>query len=257
MTMPISPLLPAYLSLLLAGLAGSLHCIGMCGPIVVGFSQAAGAGGLTRRAMLQDFLGYHAGRIWTYAILGFLAGLAGMQLRAGSTWAGVQQGVSIGIGTAVIVAGIVLTGVIPGLGTRRLECGVKKLAGARWLGALIRQPGLAPRLLLGAIMGFLPCGLIYAMLVIVAAMPTPAHSAAGMAVFGLGTVPSLTAALGAGRLVQLGGRNLPWLTRLRAHGARLAAVVIILTGAWMIARAAMPHEHCACHDHPAEVSANH
>ena len=78
-------------ALLLAGLAGSLHCVGMCGPILLAFSQVfrpPGEEGGGRLALQRDFLFYHAGRIWTYGMLGFLAGLLGKSLRQGAALAG-------------------------------------------------------------------------------------------------------------------------------------------------------------------------
>ena len=64
---------------LLAGLAASLHCIGMCGPLLVAFSGAFTTGGGNPALRL---LPYHAGRIWTYGLLGLLAGRLGASARA-------------------------------------------------------------------------------------------------------------------------------------------------------------------------------
>lgn len=243
--MSTQALLTAYASLLVAGLAGSLHCIGMCGPILVGFSQAfervrlsmhgqplATRGVRARRwltAASLEFAAYHVGRLWTYAMLGLVAGFAGQGLRTSSTWLGWQKPASIALAAAVIVSGLVLLDLLPGvrLSSWATGCAKGKLRGLGWFNALLHGRGLAPRLLLGAVMGLLPCGLVYAMLVVVAALPHPLLSALGMIAFGLGTLPALTGVL-------LTAQLLPsWV---RAHGTRLAAVTLIVTGAWMMGR---------------------
>ena len=233
-----------YVGLLVAGLAGSLHCIGMCGPILMGFAQALGAGagaegtgndaGRPRR-FVGDFALYHAGRIWTYAMLGFIAGLLGQGVRHGSAIMGWQQFVGAAIGVGFVGVGLALLGVLPGLGPEAAAgCGFKRFGGRAWFKALLRHRSVTSRLLLGAIMGLLPCGLVYAMLAVVATMPTPVHSAVGMVVFGLGTLPSLTAVLATSHLLP---------SRWRVHGTRLAALFVIVSGMWIGARSLRPHEH--------------
>jgi sulfite exporter TauE/SafE len=236
-------------SLFAAGLAGSLHCIGMCGPILFAFSQAFERAGQERpRAhrfpLLGDFVWYHAGRVWTYGLLGLVAGFAGHGLRTGSPALGWQRGTSLLCAGAVVLSGVVLTGLVraPRLEAVLGTCGLGKLRGRSWFAALVRTPGVTPRLLLGSLMGLLPCGLVYAALVLAATMPTPAHAAAGMLLFGVGTLPSLSAVLIAGRAAPR------WL---RLHGTRLVGAALILVGGLMLARAiaVVPGERCpACAD---------
>ena len=231
-------------TLLAAGLAGSLHCVGMCGPILIGFTQAVGRTPAARPAGAArgpapfhlEFLAYHAGRIWTYAMLGLAAGFLGTRARAGAALYDWQRPVTVVLAAAVIAAGVLLLGVLP---AARLEafltgCGIARLRGRPWFASLTASPGPLPRLLLGAIMGLLPCGLVYAMLALVASLP-PAHAAAGMLVFGLGTIPSLTAVLLFGRSIS------GWVRR---HGTRLVAATLIVAGAVMMWRAlSSPADH--------------
>lgn len=209
-------------ALALAGLAGSLHCLGMCGPLLVAFSQALGPGGRRR-----DLLAYHAGRVWTYGVLGFFAGWAGFELRAGAAGLGWQRPLGVVLAALVVIAGLGLLGWVPGLA---LDAGcVVRLARRRGVpGALLRHSSPLARLLLGALMGLLPCGLVYAALVVAATLPTPLHAAFGMLVFGAGTLPALSALFAARRLVP---------QRLRAHGTPLAAGLLIAAGVVMLARA--------------------
>jgi sulfite exporter TauE/SafE len=248
------PLLLTVLpAMLLAGLAGSLHCIGMCGPILLAFSGAMrrggdAAGGARPRRFASDFLWYHAGRIWTYGVLGFLAGLVGQSLRHGSALMGWQRVFGIAAGAAVVIVGLALLGVVPGL---RLDkagaCGIKKITSNAWLAALLRSGSAWSRLLLGAAMGLLPCGLVYAMLAVVAALPSPAHAALGMVAFGVGTVPSLSAVLATAHLMP---------ARWRATGTRIAAVFVIATGVWVGFRGAGQSgcAHCAAAAAAAQVA---
>jgi sulfite exporter TauE/SafE len=233
-----------YGSMLVAGLAGSLHCIGMCGPILFSFSQvledAARRRGEPRPSLQLDFAWYHAGRIWTYGVLGLLAGWAGHGLRATSAHFGWQRPLAVALGVVVILSGLALLGVIPGLrflGAPK-GCEVGRPRGPSWLLAMLHAPGWLPRLLLGAAMGLLPCGLVYAMLAVAATLPSPAHAALGMVVFGLGTLPSLSAVLVAGRILP---------ARLRVHGTRMAAIAVILAGCWMTVRTLWPHTMHAMH----------
>lgn len=229
----------ALISMFVAGLAGSLHCVGMCGPILVGFSQVFGAAELTvegrprstRPSLALDFAAYHVGRIWTYAMLGLLAGTLGAEARDAASYLGWQRTVGIAVGVVIVLTGVVMLAP-PGLLSSRLwsKCASQSFAGRRWFDALVQSRGVTARLLLGVIMGLLPCGLVYAMLVLAAAMHDPLLGALGMIAFGIATVPSLTAVL-------LTVRFLP--ARLRVHGTRLAAVLIIATGAWMTTRAVM------------------
>jgi sulfite exporter TauE/SafE len=231
-----------YGSLLLAGLAGSLHCIGMCGPILVAFSQAfadVAQPRVGRFPLRHDFVSYHAGRVWTYGLLGLIAGLAGQGLRGSTLLVAWQRGTSVAFAVAVVLSGLVLSGIVPApkLDTVLGACGLGRLRGRSWFATLVRTPGVTARLLLGALMGLLPCGLVYAALVLAATLPTPAHSALGMLVFGVGTLPALSAVL-------LAGRTAPaWL---RLHGTRIVGVALIAVGCFMLARALVVAPDAGC-----------
>ncbi len=212
-------------SLFLTGLAGSLHCVGMCGPILLGF-LGSGVGGRSR----IDFAYYHAGRLWTYGLLGFVAGWIGSGFLQESAILGWQRPLSVLAAVLVIAGGAVALGWIPGLRLDLSPPGACRpsTGGRAWLATLVRDPRHIARLLLGAVMGLLPCGLVYAAILVAATLQNPLYSAAGMLLFGLGTLPALSA-------VVLGSWLAPrWL---RAGGTRLAAVCLIGTGVVMLARA--------------------
>ena len=226
------------LTLFLTGLAGSLHCVGMCGPLLLGFSRVLDAGGRSR----LDFAYYHAGRLWTYGLLGLLAGWAGSSLREGSMVLGWQRPLAILISLLVIGSGAAALGLIPGLrfdlsppgaclGSPPPGSSRPRRFGMSWFATFLHEPRPGGRLLLGAVMGLLPCGLVYTVLLIAATLPTPLHGAAGMLCFGIGTLPALSAVVLAGRMAPR------WL---RIHGTRLAALMLVGIGLFMLARSLIP-----------------
>lgn len=212
-------------SLFLTGLAGSLHCVGMCGPILLAFSRLLNPAGPT--SFLAHHASYHAGRLWTYGLLGLLVGQAGMELREQSLILGWQRPLGVLVSALVISSGLITLGLIPGP-RLNLQIGGCAQRPPGWLAGLASDPRWAARLLLGAIMGLLPCGMVYAMLLVVSTLPTPVHAAVGMVCFGAGTLPALS-------FVVLGSRLAPrWLA---IRGPRLAAVLLVGIGVFMLSRA--------------------
>jgi sulfite exporter TauE/SafE len=188
------------LSAALAGLIGSVHCMGMCG----GFAVACGG-------RISDTALWHAGRITTYAVLGALAGALGGVI-PGPGWVAGVISFALILWFALALAGIVPepTAHIPGL---------QKLATAA-----ARGGGAGARFTFGVANGLLPCGLVYATLAIPVASGSAAWGAAAMAAFGLGTTPALSAlALGARKIT---ARSI-WARRAMALG-------VLLAGLWSI-----------------------
>lgn len=182
----------------LAGLASSLHCIGMCGGISSGLMLSlapdASAARRTRTVLLIQL-----GRILSYVAAGAILGVAGSQFyflfdRAEAhlllRWAGSATLVYIGLSVA---------GWAPSLaGLERALSGVSTVASRAFGGAI----PLASPVLAGMIWGLLPCGMVYAALFYAMLAGDAAGGASIMAGFGLGTVPAVaSAAFGAGFLV--------------------------------------------------------
>jgi len=193
-------MIPALSAAALAGLVGSPHCIGMCG------SFALACGG-----RVSHTAAWHAGKILTYALLGFVAGLAG-ELIPGPTW------VATAVSTALVVwfaAG--LAGLVPEP-TLRIP-GLTRLATRA-----ATRGDLGSRFLFGMATGLLPCGLVYATLGIAVASGDAVTGALAMAAFGLGTAPAL-AVFGLGVRRVAGER--PW-TR------RALAVLVLVAGLWVV-----------------------
>ncbi len=229
------------------GLVSSLHCVQMCGPIVLSYSVALdrvkSPAARPSSALLFGHLAYNAGRILTYAALGAAAGLAGKTVGLIGRLAGVSSALAIVGGVLMLIAGLVMIGALPAaraFGGRFFRITSSFL---RPLSKLISSASVGNRFLLGLALGLLPCGLIYAALLRALATGSALWGAATMAAFGAGTCFALLA-VGVFSSVIRGQFN-RW-------GTQLAAVSVMAMGALLIVRGAMPeilsgaHAH-ACH----------
>jgi sulfite exporter TauE/SafE len=211
-------MLAALAAAFLAGLLGSLHCVGMCGGFAAVCSRSRG--GLPA---------WHAGRIATYALLGGLAGVAGALL-PGPAWIPAALAAVLLIWFALGLAGLVPE---PRLVPPHLVA-----IGAR----AARSTSPAAQIVFGVVNGFLPCGLVYSALSIPIALADPLGGALAMVAFGAGTVPALSlAALGLRRLV------LSSLWRRRVF-----ALLVLTTGLWTIWMRAKPAVSGGHHHHPTQ-----
>jgi sulfite exporter TauE/SafE len=209
---------PAYYLLpLLGGLAGSAHCLGMCGPFALAIAQ----GGQARTRTLL----YNAGRLGTLLGLGAVSGALGAAV--------VTQGPAAFAGRMLaVVAGVFMLAIaLEGLGAmrvlgERVGTTVRTTVG-HVLAPVLRAPSAAAPLAFGALNALLPCHLIYAFAAQAAATASPVSGTLVMAAFGLGTLPAM---LGAGLL---GHRLAP---RLRAELSRAAAVLVLAFALLTIAR---------------------
>lgn len=163
---------------LLGGIMGGFtHCLTMCGPVVA-CQRVCASGGCG--AMASGFRwDYQAGRIASYATLGAVAAAVSAQLAALPFWPYLAA-------VLLVVAGsLFLMSALP-------HCK--------------HPPFPLPKshsLLHGALMGFMPCGLLYAALMMAAASAQPARAALAMALFAVGTLPALWLAhVGAGLLAK-------------------------------------------------------
>lgn len=234
------------------GLVSSLHCLQMCGPIVISYTAAAGftpvplhssppAG---RFALLPPHLAYNAGRILTYTALGALAGLLGRSVELVGRLAGITSAAMIVSGALMVLAGILMFGsfrVTTRLGNASIQWTSRLL---RPLRNLLSSPKTADHFYLGLALGFLPCGLVYMALLKSIAAGTPWAGALSMSAFGLGT---------AGALLVLGVFSSALKLRFNRFGSRLAAVSVMVLGVFVLLRSALPlHVSAAiqgCHVH--------
>ncbi len=223
------------------GMAGSAHCVGMCGPIAL----AVPSPGTGWRARLVSTLILNSGRVGTYALLGAAFGMFG----AGLELAGLQQVVSIAAGAVLL-----LSVVVPGAVERWSPASRTAILIGRLRGALARNlKRTAPEALFltGALNGLLPCGLVYASAIGAATMATAQQGALFMALFGAGTLPALIALRMSGSMLGINGRA--WLRRASPVVVSAMAVLLILRGLELgiplvsPSSATVPAQVTACH----------
>jgi len=204
------------------GLAGSLHCAGMCGPIVLSYSVAL------RGPRLAAHAAYNAGRILTYMLLGALAGTAGRGLGLLGRLAGLASGARIFAGAAMILAGVLMIGLVPSNTLVRIgQRGIMRRF-SHLLGPLILGPRTRNKFVLGLMLGFLPCGLIYAALLKALEAGDALSGALTMLAFGLGTAGALGAV---GMLSSLAGAHMGrWSNRVAAVSVMLFGAILLWRG---------------------------
>lgn len=179
----------------LLGLFGSLHCLGMCGPLALALPAA-------RRQGFDFVIGrllYNGGRVLTYGALGILFGLIGQTL----VLAGLQQVLSILAG--LFILGYLLLRNRPVFavkGTGWIAAGVGRLKTS--LGGLLKQRSKRALFGIGLLNGLLPCGLVYVALAAAAATGSAAGGLQYMLWFGLGTAPLMLGVSLFGRFLQGG-----------------------------------------------------
>lgn len=235
----------ALLPVFVVGLLGSVHCAGMCGGIVGALSVAPTVGRpvpvrvVAARASLAHVAAYNAGRIGSYMVAGALAGALFDQLAQGAhalAYLPALQAGAYWLANLMLAAlGLYLMDAWRGLA--RLEQAGKYV----WRGVrpLLRRVGPLDRpgrmFVAGSLWGWLPCGMVYSVLVTAMLSGSAASGALVMLAFGLGTLPML---LGLGLA---GARLRGWLASPRARVA--CGVLVLGFGLLGLARAAggLPH----------------
>lgn len=163
------------------GLLGSFHCIGMCGPIAL----AIPGENRSPEALFLRGLLYNSGRILTYSIIGAVFGVLGM----GATIAGYQHILSITLGVLIIVFALFPHIKIPGKINSWYTAFTQKLT--QLISGLYKKRSNFSSFLIGLLNGFLPCGFVVTALAAALITSSVFHSAAYMALFGLGTLPTM------------------------------------------------------------------
>ncbi len=212
-------LLAISLALFATALVGGFaHCAPMCAPFVL-LQLPGDAGGTSLRRLGGALLpGYHFGRLTTYTALGGALGASGGALAtlAGARWA-------LALLLALAALGFLLQALKRVLPLPRAAPGSGlATALARLAAPLLRRRGGVAGYALGVVLGFLPCGFLYAALLAASATGSALGGALAMAGFALGTVPALA-------LLGLCGAGV--LHRLRPHAALAATPILLLNAA--------------------------
>jgi sulfite exporter TauE/SafE len=170
------------------GLAGSLHCVGMCGPLVSALHVGA-------KGFRSKTIWYHSGRALGYAVLGAIMGLVGYSMSLVVT----QQWLAMIAGLTMIASMAWPT-----------KWRIVPRAFASWMHH-IRQRYMqwwqngnsSIAVIMGILNAWLPCGLVYTALAASVVTASPLHGAIFMALFGLANTPALLMSTGLMRLIQV------------------------------------------------------
>jgi sulfite exporter TauE/SafE len=174
------------LAALLAGLLGGVHCVGMCGGIVAAFSFRADGSAPPFRLHLA----YNLGRVFSYTVFGALAGTLGASLKLAS-FLPVQTVLYVLAQSVLILLGLYLAG------WSKWVLIFERAGGGLWrrvkplFQKLLPVKSVPQGFLAGMAWGWLPCGLVYSVLVTALASGSASSGAALMLAFGLGTLPNL------------------------------------------------------------------
>ncbi|HDZ14720.1 hypothetical protein LCGC14_0685000 [marine sediment metagenome] len=174
------------LSAVLLGLLGSLHCVGMCGPIA--FMLPVDRTNNFKK-FGQIFI-YHSGRLLAYGIIGLIFGILGKGLYV----FGMQQKLSIAIGVLMIIVVLVPNRIFSKYNLSKPVYKVIAKVKNR-LGSELKKKRPDTFLTIGFLNGFLPCGLVYMALLGGIAMGSVWYGSLYMMLFGLGTIPLMTTAI--------------------------------------------------------------
>jgi uncharacterized protein len=215
-----------------AGLAGSAHCLTMCGGVAGALGmRARSAAATSLQSWLQPGL-HQCGRIAGYALAGTLVGMLsqGTQWFMHMTSAAVVLRVAAGVLT-LLIALRVLTG-------RNLLASIERSGMHVWrrlqpfTHRAARSDAWYGSLLLGLLWGWLPCGMVYSMLLMAATTGNVAAGAATMASFGCGTLPAM---LASSWVIS----RLPWSAN-RATLRLASGMLLVLFGLWSLVAPLLP-----------------
>lgn len=187
-----------YLTALIFGLLGSFHCVGMCGPIA--FALPVDRQRSAKRAL--QVVSYQLGRLFTYAMIGFLFGFLGSRLDI----FGFQQQVSIIVGVIMI-----LSVLLPQRywnrynGTQFIFRWVGKVKSI--LGKELKRKSMDSFFTIGFLNGLLPCGLVYMAVFGSVVAGGPLKGSFYMVFFGMGTIPLMATATYVGNFVNVAFRR--------------------------------------------------
>lgn len=209
----------AMIAGLTLGAAGSLHCVGMCGPLSLALPTAH----LSRTKQFLSLLVYQSGRVITYSLIGLLFGLAGRRIYI----SGYQRWFSIGLGILVLALAVVYylqKNTVHFAFINRFYMSVQQLIGR----ILKKNKGMPGFLWLGMANGLLPCGLVYVAIAATLSFSELTESISFMAFFGLGTLPAMMMVGMAGSMIKPEARHL--MRRAVPVFVTLMGIVLILRG---------------------------
>lgn len=212
------------------GLVSSLHCAQMCGPIVLALSLPLSTA--QRQQHLLAHLSYNIGRLVTYSMLGAVAGLTGHTLGLAGKLAGIENTGAILAGGLMTLTGLLMLDLLPHRSLQRFDPLHLLRRAFKSIGSRLASTSISSKFTLGMLLGFLPCGLIYAALFKAMATSTVLAGALTMLAFGLGTTGALLAVglLSSAIGVKLSASTGTWSVKMAALSITLLGVLLVWRG---------------------------
>ncbi len=240
-----------FFSAFAMGLLGSTHCVVMCGGVVgllsSGLVKLEPNARRSEARRLRLALAYNAGRIGSYAVAGAVAGAFGALVDRVPLLHGAALGLRLAAGALMLGLGLYLAGALRGFAQleklglplwRRLEPLARRLLPVRSLSAALG---------LGALWGWMPCGLVYSALSVAIVTGSPLSGSLAMIAFGAGTLPTLMA-MGVLATRVADATRRPWVRR--TAGAAIVAFGVMhvaAASAQILSHDATTHSCCAGH----------
>jgi len=214
-----------YLAALIVGLLGGVHCMAMCGAVVGSLTfNLKPEVQVSYLRQLPYQLSYNLGRIFSYGMIGFLFGWLGSSLTNLAEFLPMQQALQVFAGLFMLALGLYIAGLWNGIVV------IERAGGKIWkamkpLTSKMMTVSTIPQAwYYGLVWGWLPCGLVYSVLIMALSAGSAVEGGLVMLAFGLGTIPNL----------MLMGSFAFFFTRLSRNiiVKRLAGLLIILMGCW-------------------------
>ncbi|MEK6782413.1 MAG: sulfite exporter TauE/SafE family protein [Bacteroidota bacterium] len=206
---------------LLIGLAGSLHCLGMCSPLIM----AATA----KKPFITQKIVYNVGRIVTYGVLGSITATVGTIIH----FSVYQQVLSFLMGSILL---LIAFGGLSGIKIPIVSAGIIQFTSwlKREFGSFLQHKGSFSSIMLGMLNGLLPCGLTYLAMMYCLSLDSWWEGFVFMFFFGLGTWPVMLGIPG------LLGISSGFLSR---NLSRVTTLLLVVSGCLLIGRSVFSHNH--------------
>jgi len=207
-----------YYTAIIMGLAGSLHCAGMCSPLAMAMTR--------NKPFLQSSVLYNSGRIFLYGLLGAIAAAFGSTLHLSSY----QQVISLVLGGVFLLAGFSIRSIRIPFIDKAIVAFTSHLK--KGFGIISNQKSSYSTFLLGMLNGMLPCGLTYLALSACLILPSATGGGVFMLLFGIGTWP-----------VMIGSVKLLSSFKNNFSLTRLSKIALVFVGCTLLLRVWWVHPH--------------
>jgi sulfite exporter TauE/SafE len=201
----------------------------MCGPLVLTYSLPLGSKKFSKQVFAH--IAYNSGRIITYGFLGAIAGFLGTTISFVGKLAGIENILMIVAGILMFIAGLLMLDILPSKSLQKFNPLLYTSKFIKPLGSKMSSTSISSKFTLGLILGFIPCGLIYAALLKAMATGSVFAGSLTMVAFGSGTAISL---------LGIGIFSTAFNFKLNRWGNKLASISILLLGLLMVYRGVMP-----------------